>query len=540
MGQRSMSYSNQFVDLGVDQRGQVYTPPEPCMLYGSFTSFPHSNGHTMIPATGSIGNFYVPHLPGHQEGALIYGMLPANGIQQWPHLTNGTAFAPPNYYNPYVTAPSVSTDVPVPVHHGLHDRHPVSGTQGVVGNNADNFGRNDPHIDNASSSFKQKNFGGIHGNLQHHSASAGPSTSAVSVNTSAHESDVSLNDSVSRVHGGNDSASSLGDGVQRSRSSSASSPDTVLQNTNNQLLQGSSYVGQPYQFPGNPWLNQPVSSSGTHTWTWNQAAPLPYLPGGAGGYILDSGNIGMQGYQVTSSNGGLTSFVYPPIYQGPLYPQHLPPNMQFTGGHTLSFSPQMTAASTRHQQTSLSNSANNPLQGVVEGGSGYMGPFVPAGFRMYRPHQREFMLETNTRHHNLPNGVAMLGVPGYRGVGVSIDQHSDMRLDVDHMSYEELLALGERIGNVKTGLSDEAIATNLKTRIFLSTETPCAPESVACPGHKTDFCVICQTDYEAQDKIGILECGHEYHEECVKKWLVLKNTCAICKSAALSREKKDA
>lgn len=534
-----MSYSNQFVDLGADPRSQPYTPPEPCVLYGSFTAFPHPNGHTMVPAAGNMGNFYVPHLPGHQEGALIYGMSPANGIQQWHHLTNaGTAFAPPNYFNPYVAAPSASMGSPVPVNHGLHDRLPVSGTQGVVGNNVDNFGRNDPHMDSASGSFKQKNVEGISGNLQHHSAPAGPSTSVVPVNTSAHESDDSLNDSVSREHGRNDSASSLEDGVQSSRSRSASAPDTILQNNNNQLLQGH-YVGQAYQFPGNPWLNQPFNSSGTQTWAWNQAAPLSYLPGGAGGYVLDAGNMGMQGYQVTSSNGGLTSYVYPPIYQGPLYPHHLPPNMQFTGGHTMSISPQMTASSSRHQQNGSFNGANNPSQGVVEGGSGYTGPFLPTGFRMYRP-QREFMLETNTRHHNLPNGVAMLGVPGYHGVGIAVDQHRDMRLDVDHMSYEELLALGERIGHVTTGLSEEAIVTNLKTRIFLSTETPCAPESVACPDHKTDFCVICQTGYEDQDKIGILECGHEYHGECVRKWLVVKNTCAICKSAALSTEKKDA
>lgn len=32
--------------------------------------------------------------------------------------------------------------------------------------------------------------------------------------------------------------------------------------------------------------------------------------------------------------------------------------------------------------------------------------------------------------------VAMLEIPGYNEAGDSIDQHWDMRLDVDHMSYE--------------------------------------------------------------------------------------------------------
>ncbi|XP_060189955.1 probable E3 ubiquitin-protein ligase HIP1 isoform X1 [Lycium barbarum] len=391
MVQRSMSYSNHIIDLGADQQSHAYIHPEPCVSYGSFTAFPHPNvHHTVVPAAGNIGNFYLHHLPNHQEGAVIYGMPLSNGVQQPHPATNVAAFATSsNNYNPYVAAP-------------LHK-----------------------------------------------------------------------------------------------------------------------------------------------SWAWNQAAPLTYLPGGTGGYV-DAGNMGVQGYQVAASNGGLTSFVHAPVPQGPPHHHHLPPNMQYMGGRTMSFSPQMTASSRVDLRNSSSDSTNNPLQGVVEGGSRYIGPFPPTGFRLYRPHPREFMLEANTQHRSLPNmrvlpenRVAMLGVPGYHEVGDDVDQHRDMRLDIDHMSYEELLALGEQIGNVTTGLSEEAIVTNLKTRIFLSTETPCTLESVACEDHKTDFCVICQTDYGDQEKIGILECGHEYHEECVKKWLVVKNICPICKSTALSTKKQD-
>ncbi|KAJ8532346.1 hypothetical protein K7X08_012269 [Anisodus acutangulus] len=329
------------------------------------------------------------HLPDHQDGTLIYGMSPSYGVQQGHPSTNvDAAFATSsNHYNPYVAAPCASMDFPVPVNQGVHDWLPFSGTHGIIGNSADNFG-------------------------------------------------------------------------------------------------------------------------------------------GAGGCV-DARNMGVQGYQVTSRNGGLTSFLHPPILQGPPHHHHLPPNMQCTGGHTMSFSPQMTASS----------HTNNPFQGFIEGGSRYIGPLPPTGFRLYRPHQREFMLGTNTRHRDLPNmrflpqdGMAMPDV---------VDQHRDMRLDIDRMSYEELLALEEQIGSVTTGLSEEAIVTKLKTRIFLSSKTPCARESVACQDHKTDFCVVCQIDYDDQEKIAILECGHEYHLECVKKWLVMKNTCPICKSTALSTEKKD-
>ncbi|KAL7219095.1 hypothetical protein ACSBR2_012219 [Camellia fascicularis] len=46
-------------------------------------------------------------------------------------------------------------------------------------------------------------------------------------------------------------------------------------------------------------------------------------------------------------------------------------------------------------------------------------------------------------------------------------QYGNMRLDVDDMSYEELLALGERIGNVNTGLSEDMISKCLReTKIY--------------------------------------------------------------------------
>ncbi|VFQ62327.1 unnamed protein product [Cuscuta campestris] len=106
------------------------------------------------------------------------------------------------------------------------------------------------------------------------------------------------------------------------------------------------------------------------------------------------------------------------------------------------------------------------------------------------------------------------------------DRHRDMRLDVDNMSYEELLALEERIGNVCTGLSDEAILNNLKRRKY-----PCtASEDLV----EREPCSICQEEYSGGDTLGTLDCGHEYHAECIKQWLKQKNLCPICKTTGLS------
>ncbi|AQK42785.1 E3 ubiquitin-protein ligase MBR2 [Zea mays] len=107
-----------------------------------------------------------------------------------------------------------------------------------------------------------------------------------------------------------------------------------------------------------------------------------------------------------------------------------------------------------------------------------------------------------------------------------IDRHRDMRLDVDNMSYEELLALGERIGYVNTGLSEEKILSNLKQRkyVLISLEDP--PTGV-------EPCCICQEDYAEGEDLGRLDCGHDFHTACIKQWLVIKNVCPICKKTAL-------
>ncbi|XP_045798781.1 probable E3 ubiquitin-protein ligase RHG1A isoform X4 [Trifolium pratense] len=111
-----------------------------------------------------------------------------------------------------------------------------------------------------------------------------------------------------------------------------------------------------------------------------------------------------------------------------------------------------------------------------------------------------------------------------------LDQHRDMRLDVDSMSYEELLALGERIGQVNTGLSEDVVSKCLTETIYCSSDQ-CQDEG---------SCVICLEEYKNMDDVGTLKtCGHDYHVSCIKKWLSMKKLCPICKASALPEDKKD-
>ncbi|KAL2584161.1 hypothetical protein AAZX31_14G122200 [Glycine max] len=68
------------------------------------------------------------------------------------------------------------------------------------------------------------------------------------------------------------------------------------------------------------------------------------------------------------------------------------------------------------------------------------------------------------------------------------DHHRGMRLDIDNMSYEELLALEERMGTVSTALPEEAFAECLKRSIYQSAYT-----HECCNEDKDDIkCCICQ------------------------------------------------
>jgi len=52
--------------------------------------------------------------------------------------------------------------------------------------------------------------------------------------------------------------------------------------------------------------------------------------------------------------------------------------------------------------------------------------------------------------------------------------------------------LGERIGNVSTGLSEETITNQLKTKSYSSIATGINLEEEACDDQETDSCIICQ------------------------------------------------
>lgn len=113
-----------------------------------------------------------------------------------------------------------------------------------------------------------------------------------------------------------------------------------------------------------------------------------------------------------------------------------------------------------------------------------------------------------------------------------LDPHRDMRLDIDNMNYEELLALEERIGNVSTGLSKSKLSGCLTVRKYRSSDH-------SQDDRQENKCAICLEEYKNRKKLGRLTCTHEFHLICIKTWLQKKDICPICKTSAVTTTSKE-
>lgn len=128
--------------------------------------------------------------------------------------------------------------------------------------------------------------------------------------------------------------------------------------------------------------------------------------------------------------------------------------------------------------------------------------------------------------------------------------------DVEEMSYDALLQLGERIGDVKTDrwtmIAHKEIA-KLETyeydpdKLFHATRKNDSNKDGAnskCCEHKKRLediddseikCLVCQFPYEKGDQLRKLPCGHCFHKDCVDQWLMTKDICAYCRQSIICK-----
>ena len=88
----------------------------------------------------------------------------------------------------------------------------------------------------------------------------------------------------------------------------------------------------------------------------------------------------------------------------------------------------------------------------------------------------------------------------------------------DSMSYEQLLQLEENLGSVNKGLTKDKIK-----------KIPIKPFRKVLFDDNLK-CIICMDDFEENEKVKQLGCGHIFHGECIDKWLEKQKNCPFCKA----------
>lgn len=495
MDQRNILYSNNpLIEFEAGPQPQSHYPPEPCILLGSMPNYPQPNMPNILPPPGNIHGFDFPH---HDAAAAFYGNSQyAHQFHPNTNLELGVP-APAAFYNPYFN-PGSGMFSAAPINHGSRDS---SGSYqgGAVFPNG--FGRHN----------------GFRGSCKRNNAEGSP--------TNAH-------------YGFNPS----------SAPGSSMPPANTFQFDDGVLVMDAGFPIPDYRgsftspsfVPQTPaWCDHPSNglAGDPGALPFNQPPMLPYFEASnVGRGSSEVANVGGQRFHegASTSRGG-SNFLNsaPMIHQQ--HEAHPSQMIQGASRYNVNYHPHIATTSTRV-----------PMYNGSQHGHSSMAPPPPTGVRIYRSHRRGLLPDGPQRHRDLPHfriipgeGTAVLEFPGYYEISNMIDHHRDMRLDIDYMSYEELLALGERIGNVNTGLSEETIESNLKTRIYRSSTASINLEELPSTDERSDSCVICQDEYMEGDKLGILDCGHEYHVSCVLKWLPVKNACPVCKSIALDIERKD-
>ncbi|KAF6986325.1 hypothetical protein CFC21_004099 [Triticum aestivum] len=322
-----------------------------------------------------------------------------------------------------------------------------------------------------------------------------------------------------------------------------------------------------YVFPaghmgqGNTWTTHPanVIADGVPHWAYNNAVHNP------SGQFAHPGTMGMQNGSLQDYQAGPSATFHGPLphfNQIPMHSMQTPAmlnHIQMQGPQRQSNVVQGANPSGMVQGANPSGmvQGTNP-SGMVQGGnpSGMVQGANPAGMvQGANPSRRAFTWDpclpfSSSGHTNGPpvhafftdqvyNGsvrllqqAAMATMSTFYDAIHLIDEQWDMGLDIDSMTYEDLLALQEQIGDVHTGLPERYIRQNLRVRQYVVPRAARGSDQSV----EKDACIICQEEFEARELVGTLDCGHKYHEACIKQWLMVKNLCPICKATALPAE----
>ena len=117
------------------------------------------------------------------------------------------------------------------------------------------------------------------------------------------------------------------------------------------------------------------------------------------------------------------------------------------------------------------------------------------------------------------------------------ERAAELEVDDDaELSYDALLNLGERIGDVRTERW-ALVAQQHIDRLPLETydaSSSAADERVVADNDSEVKCLVCQHEYQHQEQLRRLPCGHVFHAECVDEWLQTHDNCLYCRKTIVA------
>ncbi|KXS17705.1 hypothetical protein M427DRAFT_110096 [Gonapodya prolifera JEL478] len=120
-------------------------------------------------------------------------------------------------------------------------------------------------------------------------------------------------------------------------------------------------------------------------------------------------------------------------------------------------------------------------------------------------------LGLHNRHHGRGGG----------GLGLAFNPANYLPDDaIEGADYETLLALGERVGEVKQRGLDGRTLAGLPTKIYRAPWQNVSDDS---------RCAVCLEDFQDGEELALLPCLHAYHGVCVRTWLKGNGVCPVCR-----------
>jgi len=125
------------------------------------------------------------------------------------------------------------------------------------------------------------------------------------------------------------------------------------------------------------------------------------------------------------------------------------------------------------------------------------------------------------------------------------EQEHVAELEDEHgnLPYEDMLELGERIGDVKQERWTIVAAKEIeKLPIFQFDPTTLTEATNGQRGADDSEvkCLVCQHEYEKDEGLRRLPCGHCFHSDCVGQWLMGKDFCPYCRQCIVAKDNNTA